>query len=81
LIVSTGSSWTQKVFVEPEKRSYTQWQSLPPVMSGRMESRLRSVCSIRPSDGSFIMSLQQEEDLLTESVGEGRERRLQVRLK
>lgn len=27
------------------------------------------------------MSLQQEEDLLTESVGEGRERRLQVRLK
>jgi spoIIIJ-associated protein len=27
------------------------------------------------------MSLQQEEDLITESVGEGRERRLQVRLK
>lgn len=27
------------------------------------------------------MALQQEEDLLTESVGEGRERRLQVRLK
>ena len=27
------------------------------------------------------MSLQQEEDLFTESVGEGRERRLQVRLK
>ena len=27
------------------------------------------------------MSLQQEEDLTTESVGEGRERRLQVRLK
>lgn len=27
------------------------------------------------------MSLQKEEDLLTESVGEGRERRLQVRLK
>ena len=27
------------------------------------------------------MSLQQEEDLLTESVGEGRERRLQVKLK
>lgn len=27
------------------------------------------------------LSLQQEEDLLTESVGEGRERRLQVRLK
>ena len=27
------------------------------------------------------MSLQQEEDLLTESVGDGRERRLQVRLK
>lgn len=27
------------------------------------------------------MSLQQEEDLLTESVGEGRDRRLQVRLK
>jgi hypothetical protein len=27
------------------------------------------------------MSLQQEEDLHTESVGEGRERRLQVRLK
>ena len=27
------------------------------------------------------MSLQQEEDLMTESVGEGRERRLQVRLK
>ena len=27
------------------------------------------------------MSLQQEEDLLTESVGEGRERRLQVRVK
>jgi spoIIIJ-associated protein len=27
------------------------------------------------------MSLQQEEDLVTESVGEGRERRLQVRLK
>ncbi|MEP7147325.1 MAG: R3H domain-containing nucleic acid-binding protein [Acidobacteriota bacterium] len=27
------------------------------------------------------MSLQQEEDLITESVGEGRDRRLQVRLK
>lgn len=27
------------------------------------------------------MSLQQEEDLITESIGEGRERRLQVRLK
>ena len=27
------------------------------------------------------MSLQQEEDLITESVGDGRERRLQVRLK
>lgn len=51
-------------------------------MNVRKEGRPFTFGKLNSTERRIIhMSLQEEEDLATESVGEGRERRLQVRLK